>query len=56
MVKAAKLYRVEDLNKKLDMNEGFGKGGSDSYNPFLFKGGVNCKHFFAKFSAIFTCC
>jgi hypothetical protein len=48
MVKAAKLYRVEDLNKKLDMNEGFGKGGSDSYNPFLFKGGVNCKHFWMR--------
>jgi len=48
MVKAAKLYRVEDLNKKLDMNEGFGKGGTDSYNPFLFKGGVNCKHFWMR--------
>ena len=30
------------------MNEGFGKGGSDSYNPFLFKGGVNCKHFWMR--------
>jgi len=48
MVKAQKLYRVEDLNKELSVNEGFGEGGSNSYNPFLFKGGVNCKHFWMR--------
>ena len=48
MVKAKKLYRVEDLDKDLSMNPGFGKGGSESYNPFLFKGGVNCKHFWMR--------
>ena len=48
MVKSKKLYRVEDLNKDLDMNPGFGEGGSTSYNPFLFKGGVNCKHFWMR--------
>lgn len=48
MVKAKKLYRVEDLDKDLSMNPGFGKGGTESYNPFLFKGGVNCKHFWMR--------
>jgi hypothetical protein len=48
MVNAKKLYRVEDLNKELSVNEGFGKDGTDSYNPFLFKGGVNCKHFWMR--------
>ena len=48
MVDAKKLYRVEDINKELSVNEGFGKEGSDSYNPFLFKGGVNCKHFWMR--------
>lgn len=48
MVKAKKLYRIEDLDKDLSMNPGFGKGGSESYNPFLFKGGVNCKHFWMR--------
>lgn len=27
-----------------DANPGFGAGGSNTYNIFLFKGGVNCKH------------
>ena len=25
-----------------------GKGGSNKYNPFLFKGGVNCKHWWQR--------
>ena len=48
MVNAKKLYRVEDINKELSVNEGFGEGGTNSYNPFLFKGGVNCKHFWMR--------
>jgi hypothetical protein len=32
----------------LNANPGFGAGGASSYNIFLYKGGVNCKHFFSR--------
>ena len=48
MVKAKKLYRVEDLNKNLETTKGMGPNGSNTYNPFLYKGGVNCKHFWMR--------
>ena len=45
-----KVYRYEDLKAAEDkvVNEGFGKGGSDKYNIFLYKGGVNCKHWWQR--------
>ena len=30
-------------------NKGFGKGGSDTYSVFNFRGGVNCKHRWKKY-------
>lgn len=50
MIKANKLYRVEDINRmsKMVVNEGFGPGGSDKYNILLYKGGARCHHAWAR--------
>lgn len=50
LMTANKVYRFEDLKKAEDkaVNEGFGPGGSDKYNIFLYKGGVNCKHWWKR--------
>jgi hypothetical protein len=46
MVNAKKVYRKEDIvameNKVV--NAGFGKGGSDTYSIWLYKGGARCSH------------
>ena len=46
MVDAKKVYRKEDIvameNKAV--NAGFGKGGSDTYSIWLYKGGARCSH------------
>lgn len=46
MVGAKKVYRKEDIvamgNKAV--NSGFGKGGSDTYSIWLYKGGARCNH------------
>ncbi len=46
MVGAKKVYRKEDIvamgNKAV--NAGFGKGGSDTYSIWLYKGGARCNH------------
>ena len=46
MVSAKKVYRKEDIvameNKAV--NAGFGKGGSDTYSIWLYKGGARCSH------------
>ena len=46
MVSAKKVYRKEDIvamgNKSV--NAGFGKGGSDTYSIWLYKGGARCNH------------
>ena len=46
MVSAKKVYRKEDIvameNKVV--NKGFGKGGSDTYSIWLYKGGARCNH------------
>ena len=44
MLQANKVYRWEDLQGEKDNNAGFGIGGSDSYNIWLYKGGAQCKH------------
>jgi hypothetical protein len=48
MMSANKLYRYEDLDKEADNNAGFGINGADTYNLFLYKGGVNCKHWWMR--------
>jgi hypothetical protein len=46
MVGAKKVYRKEDIVAmgKKSVNPGFGKGGSDSYSVWLWKGGARCNH------------
>lgn len=46
MIAANKLYRIEDINRMSAtvVNEGWGPGGTDTYDIFLYKGGGNCKH------------
>jgi hypothetical protein len=46
MVSAKKVYRKEDI-KAMEtrvVNAGFGKGGSDKYSVWLYKGGARCHH------------
>lgn len=45
---ANKVYRAEDLNANFVYNEDFAPKGSTSYNIFLYKGGVNCKHWWQR--------
>lgn len=46
MYKANKVYRKEDILRMSDkvVNAGFGKGGSDTYSIWLYKGGARCSH------------
>ena len=46
MLRAGKVYRKEDIvNMETQVvNEGFGKGGSDTYSIWLWKGGPRCNH------------
>ena len=50
LIKANKVYTKEALEKasKQPVNKGFGVNGSDTYDIFLYKGGVNCKHFWER--------
>ena len=50
MMGAKKLYRKEDIERmsKLPVNKGWGKGGADTYDIFLWKGGGNCHHFWLR--------
>jgi len=48
MLSANQVYRYEDLDKEASNNAGFGIAGADSYNLFLYKGGVNCKHWWMR--------
>ncbi|MDG3582053.1 hypothetical protein [Galbibacter pacificus] len=50
MVNADKVYRKEDIILAQDkvVNEGFGAGGADTYSIWLYKGGVNCAHFWQR--------
>lgn len=50
MVKANKVYRKEDIElagSKV-VNPGLGADGADTYSIWLYKGGVNCKHFWMR--------
>jgi len=46
MVDAKKVYRKEDIISMDDkvVNAGFGKGGSNTYSIWLYKGGARCSH------------
>ena len=50
MVQANKVYRKEDIEAagQMVVNAGLGAGGSDTYSIWLYKGGVNCKHFWQR--------
>jgi hypothetical protein len=50
LMKANKVYRKEDIvlaGSKV-VNAGFGANGADTYDIFLYKGGVNCKHYWER--------
>jgi hypothetical protein len=46
MLNAKKVYRKEDIinMESQIVNSGFGKGGSDTYSIWLYKGGPRCNH------------
>jgi len=50
MMGAKKLYRKEDIARMSTkkVNPGWGKGGADTYDIFLYKGGGNCHHFWLR--------
>ncbi len=48
MVDAKKIYRIEDLDKESTANGDFAQKNQSSYNIFMYKGGVNCKHFWMR--------
>ncbi len=50
MMEAKKLYRKEDIERMSTkrVNAGWGKGGADTYDIFLYKGGGNCHHFWLR--------
>jgi hypothetical protein len=50
MVAAKKVYRKEDIKAmdKVAVNAGFGKGGSNFYSIWLYKGGARCNHYWSR--------
>ena len=50
MISAKKVYRKEDIQAMEGkvVNAGFGKGGSDKYDIWLYKGGARCHHFWMR--------
>jgi hypothetical protein len=50
MVSAKKIYRKEDVGSmgQRIVNAGWGKGGADTYDIWLYKGGGNCHHFWMR--------
>ena len=50
MISAGRTYRKEDITiagSKV-VNPGFGPDGADNYSIWLYKGGVNCNHFWMR--------
>ena len=47
---AKKVYRKEDIDAASSraVNPGFGPGGTNTYDLFLFKGGANCYHYWGR--------
>jgi hypothetical protein len=50
MVAAKKIYRKEDVQQMSQraVNAGWGKGGADTYDIWLYKGGGDCHHFWMR--------
>jgi len=50
MVSAGRTYRKEDITLagSKGVNKGFGPRGADDYSIWLYKGGVNCNHFWMR--------
>lgn len=50
MMAANKVYRKEDIELAANkvVNKGLGLSGADTYSIWLYKGGVNCRHFFLR--------
>ena len=50
MIAARKVYRKEDIKAMDDVavNAGFGKGGSNTYSIWLYKGGPRCRHYWSR--------
>jgi hypothetical protein len=50
MVSAGRTYRKEDITiaGSKQVNKGFGPDGADDYSIWLYKGGVNCNHFWMR--------
>jgi len=50
MVASSKVYRKEDILAASDraVNPGFGPGGTNTYDLWLYKGGPNCHHFWER--------
>jgi hypothetical protein len=50
MVQASKIYRKEDIMAMSSkaVNPGWGEGGADTYDIWLYKGGGNCHHFWMR--------
>ena len=50
MVSAKKIYRKEDIEAMGEkiVNAGWGKGGANTYDIWLYKGGGNCHHFWMR--------
>jgi hypothetical protein len=50
MVSAGRTYRKEDITLagSKGVNKGFGPQGADNYSIWLYKGGVNCNHFWMR--------
>jgi hypothetical protein len=45
---AEKVYRMEDLNKESSANSELAPKGQNTYNLWLYKGGVNCQHYWER--------
>ncbi len=48
MLAADKVYRKEDLDKQSSDNSQFAPSGESTYNIWLYKGGVNCSHYWER--------
>ena len=50
MVQANKIYRKEDIQQLTSkpVNKGWGKGGADTYDIWLYKGGGSCRHYWER--------
>lgn len=54
MVRAKRVYRKEDLDREFAGNTAFAPKGSTTYNLWLYKGGVNCYHYWQRKTYLLT--